>query len=102
MSEDLQVDRDISRLPKEFVDELTNPFALFLHTHAASGAVLLVFTIAAIALSNSPWAHLFLGAWEIPLGNLQLLPLAPATRLSRAAVATWSISSRNTARWRSP
>jgi NhaA family Na+:H+ antiporter len=68
MSEDLQVDRDITRLPKELVDELTKPFALFLHTHAASGAVLLAFTIAAIALSNSPWAHLFLDAWEIPLG----------------------------------
>jgi NhaA family Na+:H+ antiporter len=68
MSEDLRAGRDITRLPKEFVDELTKPFALFLHTHAASGAVLLAFTIAAIALSNSPWAHLFLGAWETPLG----------------------------------
>jgi NhaA family Na+:H+ antiporter len=71
MSEDRQADRDLTRLPKEFVDRLTKPFARFLRIEAAGGAVLLLFTVAALVLSNSPWAHLFLGAWETPVG-LQL------------------------------
>jgi NhaA family Na+:H+ antiporter len=71
MSEYRQADKDLTRLPKEFVDRLTKPFARFLRIESAGGAVLLLFTVAALVLSNSPWAHLFLGAWETPVG-LQL------------------------------
>ena len=60
-----------TRLPKEFVDLLTKPFARFLQIEAAGGAILLLFTVAALVLSNSPWAHMFEHAWETQLG-LQL------------------------------
>lgn len=60
-----------SHLPKEFGDRLTQPFAWFLRIEAAGSAILLLFTVAALALSNSPWSHLFLNTWEIRVG-LQL------------------------------
>jgi len=68
MSEDRQADRDLARLPREFVDRLTKPLDWFLRIEAAAGAVLLLFTIAALVLSNSPWARLFLDAWETRVG----------------------------------
>jgi NhaA family Na+:H+ antiporter len=33
-----------------------------------AGAVLLSFAIAAVVISNSPWAHPFLNAWETRVG----------------------------------
>jgi NhaA family Na+:H+ antiporter len=68
MSENRQANTELSRLPREFVDRLTRPFARFLRIEAAGGAVLLLFTVAALVLSNSSWAHLFLNAWEIRVG----------------------------------
>jgi NhaA family Na+:H+ antiporter len=68
MSEDQKADRDLTQLPKEFVDRLTKPFAQFLRIEAAGAAALLLFTVAALILSNSPWAHRFLDAWETPAG----------------------------------
>jgi NhaA family Na+:H+ antiporter len=57
-----------TRLPKEYVDRLKEPFAWFLRIEAAGGAVLLLFTFAALVLSNSPWADLFEHAWEVQVG----------------------------------
>jgi NhaA family Na+:H+ antiporter len=68
MSEDPNVDGAISRLPREIVDRLTRPFARFLLIEAAGGAVLLLFAVAALVLSNSQWAHLFSNVWETPVG----------------------------------
>jgi Na+:H+ antiporter, NhaA family len=68
MSEDRHADASLGQLPKEFGDRLTAPFSRFLQIEAAGGAVLLVFILAALALSNSPWAPAFLGAWETRLG----------------------------------
>ena len=68
MREEWQKDVNLVRLPKELVDWLTAPIAQFLRIHAAAGAILLLFTIAAMVLSNSPWAHQFLDAWETPVG----------------------------------
>jgi NhaA family Na+:H+ antiporter len=68
MSKDSQNEAKLARLPAGFVDRLTKPFAYFLRIEAAAGAVLLLFTVAALALSNSPWSHSFLGAWETPVG----------------------------------
>lgn len=59
---------EISRLPMEFVDRLRRPFVRFLRVEAAGGAVLLLFTVAALALSNSPWSYEFLQAWEVLVG----------------------------------
>jgi NhaA family Na+:H+ antiporter len=68
MSEDRQNDAGLARLPIGLVDRLTEPFAHFLRIEAAAGSVLLLFTIAALVLSNSPWSHQFLHAWETPIG----------------------------------
>lgn len=57
-----------ARLPTEFLDRLARPFAHFLGIQAASGVVLLFFTIAALVLSNSPWAQAFSSTWETEFG----------------------------------
>ena len=68
MREDRLADAGLTRLPRELVDQLTKPFARFLGIEAAAGVVLLLFTVAALILSNSPWAHTFLNAWETRVG----------------------------------
>lgn len=59
---------DLARLPREFVDRLTNPLARFLRIEALGGAVLLAAAVAALVLANSPWAHFFADVWETPIG----------------------------------
>ena len=68
MSEERQLNAHLSQLPREFVNRLTKLFVRFLRVEAAGSAILLLFTVAALVLSNSPWMHLFLNAWETPLG----------------------------------
>jgi NhaA family Na+:H+ antiporter len=68
MITDQQSNPEATRLPKEFVDQLTNPFVRFLHIESAGGVILLFFTIAALVLSNSPWADSFEHAWETQVG----------------------------------
>ncbi len=68
MITDQQANTVTIRLPKEFVDRLTNPFVRFLHIESAVGAILLLFTVAALVLSNSPWADAFEHIWETPVG----------------------------------
>ena len=54
--------------PVEPIDRLLNPVAHFLHIEAASGVVLLLCTVAALVLANSPWAEPFLNFWNTPVG----------------------------------
>ena len=68
MNQDRRADTGLDRLPGELVDWLAKPFASFLRIEAAGGAILLVVTIAALVLSNSPWAHQFLTFWALPVG----------------------------------
>jgi len=68
MSEDLNRNTEAARLPAELVDRLKKPFAWFLRIEAAGGAVLLLFTVAALVISNSPWANLFEHIWETTIG----------------------------------
>ncbi len=68
MSEGRPNGAELTRLPAGFVDRLTKPFAHFLRIESAAGLFLLSFTIVALVLSNSPWAHLFLNAWDTPVG----------------------------------
>jgi Na+:H+ antiporter, NhaA family len=56
------------RLPREPVDRVVGPLARFVHVEAASGVILLMMTIAALVLANSPLAEEFLNFWETPLG----------------------------------
>ncbi len=68
MSKDRQNDVGLTRLPAGLIDRLTKPFAHFLRIEAAAGSALLLFPIAALILSNSPWSHQFLHAWETQIG----------------------------------
>jgi NhaA family Na+:H+ antiporter len=68
VNQDRETDRELDRLPVELVDRLTEPFARFLRIEALGGGILLLFTVAALVLSNSPWAHSFLSGWELPVG----------------------------------
>lgn len=68
MSGDENNDRRLSRLPREPIDRVTSPLARFLRIETAGGLVLLLATVAALVLSNSPWAAGFNAAWETPIG----------------------------------
>ncbi len=68
INQDRRADTGLDRLPGELVDWLAKPFGSFLRIEAAGGAILLVVTIAALVLSNSPWADPFLTFWELPVG----------------------------------
>ena len=68
MITDQQANPEASQLPKEFVDRLKSPFVRFLYIESAVGAILLLFTVAALVLSNSLWADSFEQAWEIQVG----------------------------------
>lgn len=57
-----------TRLPPELIDWLNKPVARFIHFGIAAGVVLLLFTIVAIVLANSPWRAGFLGFWETEIG----------------------------------
>ena len=59
---------ELARLPRELVQRLTRPLAWFLRIEAASSVILLSVTIAALVLSNSPWADSFAAAWETRVG----------------------------------
>jgi NhaA family Na+:H+ antiporter len=68
VSDDRPGDAGQVRLPGEIVDRLRKPFSRFLRIETAGGAILLLFTVAALVLSNSPWARPFLDLWQTPIG----------------------------------
>ena len=53
-------------LPRRPVDVLLDPLDRFLHVQAASGIVLLICTVAALCLANSPAAHQYFELWHVP------------------------------------
>lgn len=55
-------------LPREPIDRLIAPFKQFMHVEAASGIVLMVCTVIALILANSPAGHAFHAIWETPIG----------------------------------
>ena len=57
-----------ARLPSERIDWLNKPIGRFLRIEAAAGAALLLATIVALALANSPWSGEFLKIWETQIG----------------------------------
>jgi Na+:H+ antiporter, NhaA family len=69
------------RLPQRPVERLLGPLARFLRIESASGLILLLCTLVALAVANSPWAAPFhefwhthirvgVGSWEIDLSLL--------------------------------
>lgn len=68
MSEDLQPTVVSDHLPTEIVDRLTKPLGRFLRIEAVGGGLLLLCTIIALTLSNSPWHGSYSSVWDLPLG----------------------------------
>ncbi|MEL3892097.1 Na+/H+ antiporter NhaA [Ferrovibrio sp. MS7] len=62
------MNESLSHLPKEPADLFTKPLARFLRIEAAGAGALLLVTLCAVALANSPWSVPFLALWEIPVG----------------------------------
>lgn len=60
MTEDQQIDAENPQLPEALIDWLAEPFKRLLRIEAAAGLILLLFTIAALVLSNSSWVHPFI------------------------------------------
>jgi NhaA family Na+:H+ antiporter len=57
-------DRNPSLIPATPIDRLIRPISRFMQVQAAGGIVLLLATIAALVLANSPWGEAFLSIWE--------------------------------------
>ena len=53
---------------KILVDRLMQPLVRFMHVEAASGVILLVATVVALTLANSPAATVFAKIWETRIG----------------------------------
>ncbi len=49
------------------IDRISRPFVRFLHIEAAGGIVLLICTIIALFLANSPWQQAYMDLWQWPL-----------------------------------
>lgn len=58
--------RDV--LPRERIHRITEPLERFLHVEAAGGVVLLVCTLVALGLANSPLSADYLAIWKTPVG----------------------------------
>jgi len=61
-------DPDDNGLPRKPIDQVMGPLARFMHVEASSGAVLVVATVVALALANSPLADGFLAIWKTQVG----------------------------------
>ena len=61
-------------LPEERIHRLTLPLARFLHVEAAGGVVLLLSTIVALVLANSPWSDAYLDLWQTHYRNSSKRP----------------------------
>lgn len=64
----MRTSTNMNRLPREVIDRLREPLGRFLRIEALGGIVLLSFSIAALVISNSPWATDFKHVWETPVG----------------------------------
>ena len=74
MVEDVKIDGEFPELPQDPVDALVNPLKRFLHIESASGVLLIVTTLSALILANSPLSVNFLAFWKTPF-ELRIGPL---------------------------
>ena len=69
-------EKPVSALPRQPIKKLLAPVKKFLHVEAASGVVLLIFTIIALVLANSSAADWFKSLWKTPIefkfGNFEI------------------------------
>ena len=58
------IEDPIDPTPREPIDRIVTPLARFLHVEAAGGAVLLLMTVIALVLANSPLSEGYLAIWK--------------------------------------
>jgi NhaA family Na+:H+ antiporter len=68
MNQHPQAGTEVTRLPRGPLDRFRELFARYTATEAAAGFVLFLFTVSALALSNSPWAAPYSSLWETRIG----------------------------------
>lgn len=49
------------------IEKITRPFQRFLHVEASGGIVLLICTVLALSIANSPFSQWFSSIWKIPV-----------------------------------
>jgi NhaA family Na+:H+ antiporter len=59
MTIDAAGSRHHTGLPSAVLDRVRRPFTRFLAIETAAGAILLLATLAALVISNSPWAYIY-------------------------------------------
>ncbi|CAM3995353.1 Na+/H+ antiporter NhaA [Pseudoalteromonas byunsanensis] len=57
-----------SELPKEHIDWIVQPISRFFKVEVAAGAILLLATIVALGLANSPLSEIYASFWHISIG----------------------------------
>src|SRR5690606_20085155 len=81
---------DPGALPKEPLDYFTKPFARFLSIEAVGAGALLLATICAISIANSPWATSYTAIWQTEIGVS--LGGAEYTRSAKHWINDWLMS----------
>jgi len=66
MTKDIIIDNEFPELPQDPIDVLANPLKRFLHIESASGVLLILTTMSALMLANSPFSVNFLAIWKTP------------------------------------
>jgi NhaA family Na+:H+ antiporter len=74
MVKDVKIDGEFPELPQDPVDALVNPLKRFLHIESASGVLLILTTLSALILANSPLSVNFLAIWKTPF-ELRIGPI---------------------------
>lgn len=57
-----------TQLPKEYIDWVVQPITRFVKIEAVAGFVLLLFTVLALILANSPFRDAFNNVWHVSIG----------------------------------
>ncbi len=56
------------KMPNELIDWVSKPLSRFFRVETAAAGILLIFTMVALLLANSPWSAQYLGLWQVELG----------------------------------
>jgi len=74
MAKNLKIDGEFPELPLDPVDALVNPLKRFLHIESASGILLILTTLSALIIANSPFSANYVAFWKTPF-ELRIGPL---------------------------
>ncbi|MCL2917623.1 Na+/H+ antiporter NhaA [Shewanella litorisediminis] len=61
-------DDKFQAMPDELIDWLSKPLGRFLHIETAAAGVLLIATLLAMLLANSPWSAQYFAVWQTEFG----------------------------------